>query len=147
MKVLTTLPVVVLTLLLAAACQQERDIPTPAVTPVATAATEKCDQAGTVQKNACGFYIQLDNGNKIFANSSRGFSLSEGARVVVGFSIISSSYNASGSSDSSMGGGTCGSGSSQTPGSASTGNVCMQQSSISEVTLTCIRSESASNDN
>lgn len=144
MKLLTSpLLLLVMGFLTLVSCRQAvEDMPMPVK--AETPASDLCAHVGTVMQSTCGLYIQLESGRKIFTEDSRGFTMREGAQVVVGFRLAnvpaqSSSQQTSSSSSGSSGGcGSSGDASSQM-------NNCMASQSIAQVDLTCIRTHDAGN--
>jgi hypothetical protein len=119
------------------ACQKEE---APVLEPRTVAQTASCEEPATVKANDCGFYLQMNDGSKVFATSYRGFEMKEGAEVRIGFDLPYDSTHASSSSSSS---GNCGDGGMEDP-DPTTLEGCMRANGVSQVRITCIQSASPS---
>lgn len=123
-------------------CQLEQEVTPVSETPPAT--IDRCSSEGIVRANDCGNYIELNDNQRIYAESAYLNNSKAGDLVEVGYTDLMST-----SGGGSCGGGCgCGGGSSQNGGSQSTASTrrsCMSAEGVVEVTLTCIRIEPAPN--
>lgn len=110
-------------------CQQAETI-----APVASQiAPTDCGETGTVLKNECGWYVQMDDGATVFATSFRGVILSEGMTVSAKYSVQTASSN----HNSTCGDG-CSSCSSSAGVSESSLTYCMNNDGIQQVVFSCV---------
>jgi hypothetical protein len=108
-------------------CQQEQVLPEEE-----TARKDHCQLKAEVASSDCGLYLVIENGQRIYVNSTGGLDLKEGMTVELGFVDINATSQSSSSSD------TCGT-DGHTESDNSSPASCYARVGATQARLLCLR--------